>query len=45
MLDSAQTSQPVVIRRITAERVEFEGGKVVALKNPPWERVRPLIWW
>ncbi|KGQ22363.2 DNA methylase [Thermus filiformis] len=26
-------------------RVEFEDGTAVDLQNPPWERVKPLIWW
>jgi adenine-specific DNA-methyltransferase len=25
--------------------VEFEDGTLVNLKNPPWELVKPLIWW
>lgn len=33
------------IRRITADTVKFEDGERVDLANPPWERVKPLIWW
>ncbi len=25
--------------------VEFEDGTRINLKNPPWEIVKPLIWW
>ncbi len=30
---------------ITEESVEFEDGSVVSLVNPPWNLVKPLIWW
>jgi len=26
-------------------KVEFEDGTTVDLQNPPWEMVKPLIWW
>lgn len=26
-------------------QVEFEDGTTVDLQNPPWEQVKPLIWW
>lgn len=26
-------------------KVEFENGTTVDLQNPPWELVKPLIWW
>jgi adenine-specific DNA-methyltransferase len=25
--------------------VEFEDGTVVNAQDPPWEMIRPLIWW
>jgi len=33
------------IRRITEDYVEFEDGEQVDLHNPPWDLVKPLIWW
>ena len=26
-------------------KVEFEDGTTVDLQNPPWDLVKPLIWW
>jgi len=47
-IDLAETLSCVTgkwIRRLTREEVEFEDGERVSLLNPPWELVKPLIWW
>jgi len=47
-IDVAETLSCVTgkwIRRITPELVEFEDGDKVDLQNPPWELIKPLIWW
>jgi len=47
-IDLAETLSCVAgkgIRRITREEVEFEDGQKVSLASPPWDLVKPLIWW
>jgi hypothetical protein len=47
-VDLAETLSCVTgkwIRRLSREVVEFEDGERVSLLNPPWELVKPLIWW
>jgi hypothetical protein len=47
-IDLAETLACVTgkwIRRITQGEVEFEDGTRVSLTNPPWELIKPLIWW
>jgi adenine-specific DNA-methyltransferase len=33
------------IKRIVEGVVEFENGRRVELADPPWELVKPLVWW
>lgn len=47
-IDLAETLSCVTgkwIRRITREEVEFEDGERVSLADPPWDLIKPLIWW
>ena len=33
------------IKRITADYVEFEDGERIALDDPNWQLIKPLVWW
>ncbi|MEI2693281.1 MAG: hypothetical protein V9H69_27595 [Anaerolineae bacterium] len=47
-VDVAETLSCVTgqrIRRLTGDEVEFENGERMSLSDPPWEAVKPLIWW
>lgn len=33
------------IKRIADNKVEFDNGEQVDLSDPPWELVKPLVWW
>ncbi len=47
-VDVAETLSCVTgqrIRRLTGDEVEFENGERMSLADPPWEAVKPLIWW
>lgn len=47
-VDVAETLSCVTgqrIRRLTGDEVEFENGEHMRLSDPPWEAVKPLIWW
>ncbi len=47
-VDVAETLSCVTgqrIRRLTGDEVEFENGERMRLSDPPWEAVKPLIWW
>ena len=47
-IDVAETLSCVTgkwIRRITAEEVKFADGSRMSLSKPPWEVIRPLIFW
>ncbi len=47
-VDVAETLSCVTgqrIRRLAGDEVEFENGERMRLSDPPWEAVKPLIWW
>lgn len=47
-VDVAETLSCVTgqrIRRLAGDEVEFENGERMSLSDPPWEAVKPLIWW
>ena len=47
-VDVAETLSCVTgqrIRRLTGDAVELENGERFSLADPPWEAVKPLIWW
>mgnify|MGYP001273065090 CR=1 FL=1 len=47
-VDVAETLSCVTgqrIRRLAAGEVELENGERFSLADPPWEAVKPLIWW
>jgi adenine-specific DNA-methyltransferase len=47
-VDVAETLSCVTgqrIRRLAGDEVEFENGERMRLSDPPWDAVKPLIWW
>ncbi len=47
-VDVAETLSCVTgrrIRRLLPDEVEFEDGQRMSLLDPPWDAVKPLIWW
>lgn len=47
-VDVAETLSCVTgqrIRRLLPDEVEFEDGQRMSLLDPPWDVVKPLIWW
>ncbi|MFZ2361029.1 MAG: site-specific DNA-methyltransferase [Anaerolineae bacterium] len=47
-VDVAETLSCVTgqrIRRLLPDEVEFEDGQRMSLLDPPWDVVKPLVWW